>query len=122
MAQVRMKAEQAARDTAEQATKSNVHFFFPAGRKSDHVANFMIGSQYTKRMLAASRDTLRFYNARIAKDVGYAADLLACRTPSQITDFWCRVASETAHDYADQFERTLSMVFSPEPDSETGSS
>ena len=62
-----------------------------------------------KHWLKAGQDMARFYNARLAKDFGYMTELGLCRSPMQVATLWCRAASETAHDYADQFERVMAI-------------
>jgi hypothetical protein len=77
--------------------------FFPAAD------GMRMGADSIKHWFTAAQDMARFYNERIAKDFGYMTELGTCRSPAQFTAVWCRAASETAHDYAEQLDRVLAI-------------
>lgn len=74
------------------------------------LANGMhLGADSMKHWFTAAQDMARFYNERLAKDFGYMTELGTCRSPAQFAALWCRAASETAHDYAEQLDRVMAI-------------
>lgn len=67
------------------------------------------GADAMKHWLETSQNMARFYNDRLAKDFQYLGEFGTCRSPAQLTALWCRIASETAHDYADQLDRVMAI-------------
>ena len=68
-----------------------------------------MGADSMKHWFTAAQDMARFCNERLAKDFSYMTALGTCRSPAQFTAAWCRAASETAHDYAEQLDRVLAI-------------
>lgn len=68
-----------------------------------------MGADSMKHWFSATQDMARFCNERLVKDFGYMTELGTCRSPAQFTALWCRAASETAHDYADQLDRLMAI-------------
>ena len=62
-----------------------------------------------KHWLETAQEMAFFYNNRLTKDFGYLAQLGTCHSAPQLADLWCRMASETVHDYADQFEKVMAI-------------
>jgi len=77
--------------------------------------SFRYGADAIQHWLQTSQDMARFMNARLAKDFSYLTEFGTCRSPHQVASLWCRVASETAHDYANQLDRVMSINLNGEP-------
>jgi len=77
--------------------------------------SFRYGADAIQHWLETSRDMARFMNARLAKDFSHLSEFGTCRSPRQLASLWCRVASETAHDYANQLDRVMEINLNGEP-------
>lgn len=102
----RVKLRHETRAAAEQTDKS-----FP----SEGIAPLPLevgihfGANAVKQLMETGLDAARFYNGRLAKDVGLLSEFSLCRTPADVVELWSRAVSEAAHDYADQFDRALAI-------------
>ena len=102
----RAKVRQEARAAADQIERS----FLPEGSAPLPLAIGMhVGGDALKHWMKTGQDMTRFYNGRMAKDVGFMTEFALCRSPADVANIWYRAASETAHDYANQFDRILAL-------------
>jgi hypothetical protein len=62
-------------------------------------------SEVFSRMAVSGQELSRFAAARLGKDVSVMTALATCRSPQQFSEIWFGHLSETARDYADEFER-----------------
>lgn len=98
------------RAQARQAADEIERSFPPEGSApAPMVASLHLGADAMKHWLETGQDLARFYNDRLARDFTYMTELSACRTPADLTALWCRAASETIHDYADQIDRVMAI-------------
>ncbi len=67
------------------------------------------GATAIHAFVATSQDLARFYNERLRKDFAYLSAFGSCRSPADMAVLWWRMASETAHDYADQVDRVMAL-------------
>lgn len=102
----RVKLRQEARAATEQTDNS----FLSEGIAPLPLAVGMhFGADAVKQLMETGLDAARFYNSRLAKDVGLLSEFALCRTPADVVELWGRAVSEAAHDYTDQFDRVLSI-------------
>lgn len=100
------KVRQEARKAAEKIERS----FPPESSAPVPIAETMrFGTDAIKHFLKTGQDMARFYNGRLAKDIGYMSQFATCRSPSDVANLWAQIASETAHDYADQVDRVMQI-------------
>lgn len=106
------------RKTTEAGTKRQAE----SGRKpekSNGADLFNGASQITSLMgtgvvamqnwLQTSQELGYFMAVRAGKDMAGMQKIATCRTPQEVSELWLGLASEAAHDYADEFDRLLSI-------------
>lgn len=98
------------RQETKQATAQTKNGHLPEyAARLPFAASMHLGTDTMKHWMEASQDMARFYNGRLSKDFGYITDFASCRSPSDVTALWWRIASEAAHDYADQLDRIIAI-------------
>lgn len=102
----RAKVRKAARAAAEQIERSVPP---EASAPLPLAAGMHFGAEAMRHWMETGQDMARFYNGRLAKDVGFMTEFARCRSSADVAHLWYRAASEAAHDYADQVERVLSL-------------
>jgi len=72
-------------------------------------AGMHAGSDAMKHWMETSANMAQFYTSRMGKQLTHMTELATCRSPAQFAAVCARVASETAHDYADQVDRVMAI-------------
>lgn len=113
MTEVKTKSEtnsSRATQKAQEDVKNVTTGFAPEAAVPIPIADSVqFSAEAMKHWLETGQDMARFYNARLAKDFRYLGELGTCRSPMQVANLWCRMTSETAHDYADQLDRLMTI-------------
>lgn len=81
----------------------------PADLPTALVEQMRAGAAAMHTFVATSQDMARFYNERLRKDFAYMSAFGSCRSPADMAELWWRMASEAAHDYADQVDRVIAL-------------
>jgi len=98
------------RETTQETAPEDMMLMPGPGAMSEAMMDTMrMGSSAMKHWMETSQDLARFCNARLAKDFAYMTEFGTCRSPAQVAAVWCRAASETAHDYANQLDRVMAI-------------
>lgn len=66
-------------------------------------------AQMMSRLMVTGQEMSRFATARLRKDVGVMSALATCRSPQEFSETWVNHVSEAVHDYADEFDRVMSI-------------
>ena len=68
------------------------------------------GTQAMEHWVAGSQELARFYSTRMKKGMSAMSAFASCRTPQDFTEVWSNAASDAVHDYAEEFDRVLTLV------------
>lgn len=68
-----------------------------------------VGANAMEHWVATGQELARFYSDRMKKDFSAMGSFSSCRTPAQFAEAWWSIASDTAHDYVDEFDKLAAI-------------
>jgi len=101
------KAKESDTNGAEKTNGDTLNMFAPNAGATDLLRG---GTLAMEHWVAGSQELARFYSTRMKKDMSVMSAFASCRTPQDFTEVWSNAASDAVHDYAEEFDRVLTLV------------
>lgn len=93
---------------AETGEETQLPFsYFPQNAQAANAVR--MGAAAMEHWVATGQEMARFYTRRLKKDMETMSAFAACRTPEQFNEVWYKAASETVHDYAEEFDKVMAI-------------
>ncbi len=99
------------RATAETSDGHTVMDALGEGQNAGTMMRAMAGG--FRHYMQTNEELARFYSNRFRKNIETMRRLSTCRDAQSFSDAWSHAASETAHDYADEFDKLLAINTAP---------
>ncbi len=92
--------------SAEAANETMAQFVTATMRPWNPMA---VAANAMKHYVESNQELIRFYSTRLKKNLATANSLAQCRSVDRASQVWTAAATDTAHDYADEFGRLLTI-------------